>query len=168
MIKGFNGKTPRVHPAAFVSEAAYVVGDVEIGEGSSVWPGAVLRGDFASIKIGRNTHIQDNCVVHAGAPLVIGDNVNVAHSVVVHCSRIGNNVLIGIHATLLDDVEIGDFCVVGANAMVSQGMKVPDKSFVVGVPAQIKGEVPAERLARMGTGNGGYARMAQEFKRQGL
>ena len=168
MIRTFNGKTPQIAPTAFVSEAAYVVGDVEIGENSSVWPGAVIRGDFASIKIGKSTHIQDNSVVHAGAPLVIGDNVNVAHSVVIHGAKIGNNVMIGIHATILDDVEIGNYCIIGANAMVSQGMKVPDRSFVVGVPAQIKGEVPKARAARLEGGTGGYSRMAQEFKRQGL
>jgi len=168
MIRTFNGKTPRIAPTAFVSEVAYVVGDVEIGENSSVWPGAVIRGDFASIKIGRGTHIQDNCVVHAGAPLVIGDNVNVAHAVVIHCARIGSNVMIGMHATILDDVEVGDYCVIGANAMVSQGMKIPDKSFVVGVPAQIKGEVPESRLARLEGGTGHYSQMAQEHRRQGL
>ena len=170
-LQGLSGvlrKTPQIAPTAFVSEAAYVVGDVEIGENSSVWPGAVIRGDFDSIKIGKNTHIQDNCVVHGGAPLVIGDNVNVGHSAVIHCARIGNNVLIGIHATILDDVEIGNLCVIGATAMVSQGMKIPARSFVVGVPAYIKGEVPDARVARLGAGTGGYSRMTQEFKRQGL
>ena len=76
MIKTFNGKTPRVAPTAFVSEAAYVVGDVEVGDNSSIWPGAVVRGDFASIKIGNSSQIEDNCVVHGEGTIVIGDNVH--------------------------------------------------------------------------------------------
>ena len=100
MIKAFDGKTPQIAPTAFVSEAAYIIGDVEIGENSSIWPGAVIRGDFTSIKVGHNSQIEDNCVVHAGSPLVIGDNVHIGHGAVIHCSRIGNNVLIGSKATL--------------------------------------------------------------------
>ena len=83
MIRKFNGKTPKIHPSAFVSEAAYVVGDVEIGENSGVFPGTVIRGDFANIKIGSNTMIEDNCVVHTGSPMEIGDNVIIGHGVVV-------------------------------------------------------------------------------------
>ena len=83
MIRSFRGKTPRIADSAFVSEVAYVVGDVEIGEDSSVWPGAIIRGDFAPIRIGRNTHVEDNTLVHSGEPLTIGDNVLVGHGVVV-------------------------------------------------------------------------------------
>lgn len=167
MIRSFNGKTPRIADSAFVSEWAYVVGDVEVGENSSVWPGAVIRGDFGTIKIGKNTHIEDNCVLHAGTPMEIGDNVMIGHSVVVHCAKIGNNVLVGNNATVLDNVEIGDFCIIGANAVVRQGEKVPSRSFMVGVPAKITGEVPAERLTRR-EGNSTYADLAQRYKAQGL
>jgi carbonic anhydrase/acetyltransferase-like protein (isoleucine patch superfamily) len=146
MIRSFNGKTPRIADTAFVSEFAYVVGDVEIGEGSGVWPGAVIRGDFGSIQIGRNSHIEDNAVVHAWKSLIIGDNVTVGHSAVIHCLRIGNNVLVGNNATVLDDTEIGDFCIIGANSMVRTGQKIPDRSFVVGVPAKIKAEYSSDEI----------------------
>lgn len=168
MIKSFGDKTPQVAESAFVSRAAYVVGDVEIRENSSVWPGTVIRGDFARIVIGQNTQIEDNCVVHTGTPMTIGDNVHIGHSVVVHCSRIGNNVLIGNNATILDNAEVGDFCIISANTLVSQGMKIPDRSFVAGVPAKVKGEVTAEQLARIEMGILLYVNLAREYKKLGL
>src|SRR5687768_6293827 len=90
-ILTFDGKTPKIHPSAFISQTATIIGDVEIGEGSSVWPGAVIRADFAPIRIGNGTHIEDNCVLHTGSLLEIGDNVTVGHSVVIHCRRVGNS-----------------------------------------------------------------------------
>ena len=168
MIRSFNGKTPRIAESAFVSEAAYVIGDVEIGEGSGVFPGAVIRADFASIKIGCNTMIEDNTVIHSGGPVVIGDNVTIGHSVVVHCSKIGNNNLIGNNATVLDDAEIGSYCIIAAGCLVRQGMKIPDNSFVVGIPGEIKGEVPAERWQRRRSGRGGYSEIVKMYKEQGL
>ncbi len=102
MIRSFNGKTPKIAESAFVSEAAYVVGDVEIGENSSVWPGAVIRGDFGSIRIGKNTAVEDACVIHSGSPttltadVTIGNNVHIGHGAVINCLRIGNKVLIGM------------------------------------------------------------------------
>ncbi len=171
MIRSFNGKIPSIAESAFVSEAAYVIGDVEIGEGSSVWPGAVIRGDFAEIKIGRNNLIEDNCVLHSGIPMEIGDNNTIGHGVVVHGLRIGNSNLIGMNATVLDNVEIGDHCVIGAGCLVSQGMKIPDYSFVVGVPAEIKRQISPDRRRQRhggGGGGGGYAELTKKYKEQGL
>ena len=138
MIRSFNGKVPKVHPTAFVSEAAYVVGDVTIGENSSVWPGAVIRGDYGTIAIGKGSVIQDNCVVHADDYLHIGDNVSVTHGAVLHGHRVGDNVLIGINAVLLEEAEIGSYCLIGAGAVVRGGAKIPDESLVVGVPGQVR------------------------------
>lgn len=146
MIRAFDGKTPKISDSAFVSERAYVVGDVEIGEGSGVWPGAVIRGDFGSIKIGRNSQIEDNCVVHTGASMYIGDNVLIGHGVVVHGSVIGNNVLIGNNATILDFTEIGDNCIIGANSLLPTGSKIPGNSYVVGVPARVKKQLSPEEF----------------------
>lgn len=146
MIRAFNGKTPKIADTAFVSEFAYVIGDVEIGEKSAVWPGAVVRGDFGSIRIGENSHIEDNAVVHAWKSLTIGNNVTVGHSAVVHCLRIGDNVLVGNNATVLDDTEIGNFCIIGANSMVRAAQKIPDRSFVVGIPAKIKAEFSSDQI----------------------
>ena len=132
MIRSYKGKTPRIAEDAFVSEAAYVVGDVEIGAGSSVWPGAVVRADFAPIRIGSNTHIEDNSTLHQGDPIDVGDNVTIGHNVVVHCRRIGHDTLIANHATLLDRAEVGAGCVVAAGAVLRPDTKVPDGSFVAG------------------------------------
>ena len=138
MIRSFNGVTPTIHPTAFVSEAAYVVGDVHVGENSSVWPGAVLRGDYGRIRVGRNTNIQDNCVLHADDYLEVGDNVVVTHGAVLHCHRVGNNVMVGINAVLLENAEIEDNCVIGAGSVVLADTRVPSNSVVVGVPGKIR------------------------------
>jgi len=168
MVRTLGNKTPKVHPTAFVSETAYVVGDVEIGENSSVWPGAVIRGDVASIKIGNNTQIEDNCVVHTGKPMVIGDSVHVGHNAVIHCSKIGNTVLIGNNATILDGAEIGDFCLIAANSLVMERMKIPNDSFVAGMPAEVKGKITPAQLARIEGGVKFYVELSREYKQQGL
>ena len=167
MIRSFNGKTPQIASSAFVSEAAYVVGDVEIGENSSIWPGTVIRSDHYKITIGNNTNIQDNSVVHSN--VTIGDNVHIGHGAIINCHRIGNNVLIGMNATILHDAEIGSFCVIGASCLVSQGMKIPDNSFVVGVPAKIQGQVSPQQVLRwLQQAPEGYARLAEQYKDEGL
>ena len=176
MIRGLGSKTPKIAETAFISEAAYVIGDVEIGDHSSVWPGAVIRGDFGSIKIGSNTAIEDNCVIHSGTPstptyreeVSIGDNVHIGHGAVINCRQIGNNVLIGMNATILHDVEIGDSCVIGAGCLVSQGMQIPDKSFVVGVPGKIKGQASPQQLWWVEEGPQIYADLTEQYKQQGL
>jgi len=176
MIRSLGDKKPKIAESAFVSEAAYVIGEVEIGENSSVWPGAVIRADFGSIRIGQNTAIEDNCVIHSGTPskdsyreeVVIGDNVHIGHGAVVNCRRIGNSVLIGMNATILHDSEIGDFCIIGAGCLVSQGMKVPDRSLVVGVPGKIKGRATDEQLWWVEEGPKIYVEMAKKYKELGL
>ena len=168
MIESFKGKTPRIHETAFVSKQAYIVGDVEIGEGVGIWPGTIIRGDHAPIVIGKNTQIEDNCTVHSGDPMHIGEKVLIGHNVVVHGVRIGDNVLVGNNATLLDYSEIGDYCVVGANALVNMGMKIPDRKFAFGVPARIKGEVPEERTEIINIALLMNAVLAKEYKEHGL
>ena len=146
MIKSWLKDSPQIATSAYVCETALVIGKVTIGENSGVWPGAVIRGDYGTIRIGSNTYIEDNCVVHSGILSEIGDNVIIGHSVVVHSAKIGNNVLVASHVTLLDDVEVGDGCVIAAGALVRPGQKIPPNSLVVGVPSVIKGEVsPKQR-----------------------
>ncbi len=166
MIRSFNGKTPKIATSAFISETAYIIGDVEIGENSGVFPGAVIRGDFTSIKIGSNTMIEDNCVVHSGSPVVIGNNNTVGHNVVLHGTKIGDNCLIGNNATILDNAVIGDFCVVGAGCLVSTGARVPDNSLMVGVPGVIKGEISAAMRKRLQNGNQSYRELILLYKQQ--
>ena len=167
MIRSYRGKTPQIAPSAFISEAAYVVGDVTIGEGSSVWPSAVIRADFASIRIGRNTHIEDNSTLHQGDPIEIGDNVTIGHNVVVHCSRIGDDTLIGNHATLLDGAEIGNNCVVAAGAVLRPGTKVPNRSFIVGVPAEVR-PITEEQSTVAANFGSTYRDLADSFLAEGL
>jgi len=147
MIRSLGNKVPRIAKSAFVSEGAYIIGDVEIGEGCAAFPGAVVRGDFGLIRIGSNVMIEDNVVVH-GAPsgLDIGDGVTLGHGAVINSRRIGSKVLIGMNATILHDSEIGDNCIIAAGAVVGQGMKVPDGSFVAGVPGRIVGKATKEQL----------------------
>ncbi len=168
MIRSFDGKTPIVPESAFVSEAAYVIGDVELSENAGIWPGAVVRADFAKIKIGVNSNIEDNCVLHTPVLMEIGDNVLLGHGVIMHGRRIGNNSLIGNNATILDDAEIGECCVVGAGCVVSQGMRVPDNSLVVGVPAQVKRQISPEMREMLRTGPIAYVKLARRYKEQGL
>jgi carbonic anhydrase/acetyltransferase-like protein (isoleucine patch superfamily) len=168
MIRNFRGKAPKIAASAFVSEAAYIVGHVEIGENSSIWPGAVVRGDFGEIKIGQNTSLEDNCVVHSGADVNIGNDVIIGHGAVVHGRSIGNNVLVGNNATILDDTEIGDACVIGAGSVVTPGTKIPDKSLAMGSPARVKSRISSGEITRLKEGAALYAGLAREYKRQGL
>jgi carbonic anhydrase/acetyltransferase-like protein (isoleucine patch superfamily) len=172
MIKSINGKTPKIHPTAFISEAAYVVGDVEIGEHSSVWPGAIVRGDTGKVVIGKYTAIEDNCVVHSGIPgegdAYIGDYCNIAHGAVIHCKSIGNNVMVGINATVLHGVEIGNYCLIGAACLVGEDMKVPDNSFVVGVPGKIKSKVPEKLMFWLDRVPQEHAEFGKRYKEEGL
>ncbi|MFN8556856.1 MAG: gamma carbonic anhydrase family protein [Dehalococcoidia bacterium] len=168
MIRSLNGKTPRIHPTAWVSESAYVIGDVEIGPNSTVWPGAVLRADFSSITVGSNTHIEDNSVLHAFRPMLIGDNVTIGHGVVIHAARIGNSVLLSNNSTILDDAEIEDFCVISSNALVQARAKIPSLSFVEGVPGEVRGQLREHQVERVRNGGPHHARMAAQYREQGL
>jgi carbonic anhydrase/acetyltransferase-like protein (isoleucine patch superfamily) len=161
-----------VAATAFVSEAAYVVGDVEIGEGCNIWPGAVIRGDTGCIKLGKDVSVQDGCVIHSGIPpdldVNIGDMVQMGHGAVIHCKSIGANTLIGINATLLHGAEIGSLCIIGAGCVVGEGMKVPDSSFVVGVPGKIKGRTTEKQLQWVQEAPVEYADLGRQYKEQGL
>ncbi len=168
MIRDFNRKSPKIAPTAFVSEAAYIVGDVEIGENSSVWPGAVLRADFGKIIIGNNTSIEDNSVVHGAADVTIGNNTIIGHGAIVHCHKVGSNVLVGNNATILDGAEIGDFSIIGAGSVVAPETKIAENSLVMGIPARIKGQLSKEQLAQLRLDSDIYATLAQKYKQQKL
>jgi carbonic anhydrase/acetyltransferase-like protein (isoleucine patch superfamily) len=169
MIRELGEKKPKIAETAFVSEAAYVVGDVEIGENSSIWPGAVLRADRFRIRIGSNSNIQDNCVVHAGfSDVTIGNNVTIAHGSMIHCARIGNHVFIGMHTVLNNQSEIEDFCMIGAYSMIKDHFKVPAQSLVVGIPARILRALNDQELERILSGSNFYVDLAKEFKKYKL
>ena len=148
MLRLYRGQLPRVHPTAFVDSSAQVIGDVEIGEESSVWMCAVIRGDVHWIRVGRRTSIQDGAVVHAMTgthPTSIGDNVTVGHAAVVHGCTIENLCLIGMGAILLNGVRVGSDSIVAAGSLLPENFQVPPRSLVMGSPAKVRrGLVDAE------------------------
>ena len=165
MIRTLDGITPRVHPTAYVSEAAYVIGDVVIGEGASVWPGTVIRGDMGRIEIGKYTCVQDNSVVHCDTNAVIGDNVVIGHRVVCHAKEVGDRTLLGNGAVVNDGVTIGAECVIASGAVVLDDMEIPSRSIAVGVPARVRGEVQDRHLKLGEYFNGVYILKAQRYLR---
>ena len=168
MIRTLNGVTPRVAATAWVSEFAYVVGNVEIGEYASIWPGVTVRGDGDnSIKIGEYVNVQEGSVVH-GDGLVIEDHVSVGHSVVVHCDRVGSGSLLGNNCTILNRVTLGEQCLVAANSAVLAGANIPARSFVTGAPGQVKREVSESQLAAMRHTTEELVKRAKVFRDSGL
>jgi gamma-carbonic anhydrase len=165
MIRSFRGIAPRVAVSAYVDPSAQVIGDVEIGERSSIWPNASLRGDTGSIRIGAETSIQDNCALHMdeGFPLTVGDRVTVGHAVTLHGCTVEDDSLIGIGATVLNGARIGKGSVVAAGSLVPEGMQVPESTLVMGVPAKPKRPVTAEEQARFREGVAHYVEKARVY-----
>ena len=151
MIRPLFGKTPSIGARVFVAETAALIGDVVIGDESSVWYGTVIRGDVEKIRIGRNSNVQDLSVLHAdfGVPLVIGDNVTIGHQVMLHGCTIGDGTLIGIQAVVLNHAKIGRNSIVGAGSVVTEGKEFPDNSLIVGSPAKAVRTLDAEGVAKL-------------------
>jgi carbonic anhydrase/acetyltransferase-like protein (isoleucine patch superfamily) len=142
---------PDIHPTAFVAPTAVIMGDVTLGEESSVWYTAVLRGDMAPIRIGARTNIQDATIVHVdeGVPCTIGDRVGVGHRVILHGCTVADECLIGMGSILLNECVIGTGSVIAAGAVVPEGMEVPPGSLVMGVPGRVVRPVDAELARRI-------------------
>ncbi len=130
---------PKISSSVFVAPNATIIGDVTLDSNSSVWFGAVLRGDSDSIRVGSNTNIQDNAVIHAdpGFPCIIGENCVIGHSAIVHGAILNHHVVVGMNATILNNAIVGEYSIIGANALIPQGMIVPAYSMVLGVPGKI-------------------------------
>ena len=143
-----DGTQPRVADSAWVADSAQVMGNVVLGEDSSVWFGTVIRGDTETITVGRGSNIQDASVLHAdiGKPLTIGDNVTVGHQVMLHGCTIGDESLIGIGAIVLNGAKIGRHCLVGAGALVTEGKEFPDGSMIIGSPAKAVRQLTPEQI----------------------
>jgi len=149
MIHPFKEKKPQIDASALVMESAQIIGDVIIGEESSVWFNAVIRGDVNHIRIGKYTNIQDGCVLHVARrtlPLLIGDEVTVGHNVVLHACTIGSQCLIGMGAIVMDGADIGEQSIVGAGSLVTPGTKIPPRSLVLGSPARVKRELTEDEI----------------------
>lgn len=165
MIIEFKGKKPQIEADVFIGENVTIIGDVKIGSGSSIWPGAVLRGDLNSITIGKNSNIQDCTVIHvdSNVPTVIGDNVTVGHSAVIHGCVVGNQSLIGMGATVLDGAVVGEKAIVAANALVTPGKKVDDMSLWGGVPAKKLRTITEQEADKLLESANRYTALAKEY-----
>ncbi len=159
---------PELSPTAWVADSAQVIGRVRMGEGSSVWYGAVLRGDNDWITLGARSNVQDGSVLHTdmGFPLTLGDHVTVGHLVMLHGCTVGEGSLIGIQAVVLNGAKIGKNCLVGAGAVVTEGQEFPDNSLILGSPAKVVRELSPEQVARMQFGALHYVDNAQRHRTQ--
>jgi len=150
MIRPFRGVHPQIHDSAFVEESAQVIGDVHVGEESSIWFNAVVRGDIHHIRVGNRTNVQDNSVIHVRNgthPTILEDEVTVGHSVTLHGCYVERGCLVGIGSILLDDVRVGSHSIVAAGALISPGTLIPPRSLVMGVPAKVKRALTDEEVA---------------------
>lgn len=157
---------PQVHPSAFVADTARVIGRVTLAEDSSVWYGAVLRGDTDPITVGRGSNIQDGSVLHAdiGVPLTIGAYVTVGHQVMLHGCTIGDESLIGIGAIVLNGARIGRHCLVGAGALVTEGKVFPDGSLILGSPAKVVRSLTTQEIEGLRQSAQHYIENARRFR----
>lgn len=165
MIASLGNRSPRVPASVFVAPTAVVVGDVVLGEESSVWYGAVLRGDVAAIRVGDRTNIQDLCVLHVttgGPDLRVGSEVTVGHRAILHGATVEDRCLIGMGAILLDGCRVGEESLVAAGAVLLPGLTVPPRSFVAGVPGRVRGHIPPEVHARLRESAETYVALARE------
>ena len=168
MIRALGDKKPRIHPTAFVSEAAYVVGDVEIGEGSSIWPGTIIRANNNKIKIGKFVNIQDNCMIHSDADCTYGDYVTLGHHVMCHATTVEEHCLVGNGATVNGHAIIRHHSIVAAGSVVLERVEIPPNSFAVGAPAEVTRQVNERHLQMLENLPKGYYRNGQIFKEAGL
>lgn len=160
---------PRIDPAAWVAKTAIVLGDVSVGPRSSIWFGAIIRGDTERISVGAETNVQDLALLHADPdlPCQLGNRVTVGHSAIVHGATVEDNVLIGMRSTILNGAVIGAGSVVGAGALVREGQVVPPRSLVVGIPARRIREIDAADLARLEHAWKHYVQLSADYKSRG-
>ena len=165
MLRPFRGVLPRVHPTAFIDDSAQVIGDVEIGEESSIWMNVVMRGDVHRIRLGRRSNVQDGTVVHVmnrTHPTTIGDEVTVGHAALLHCCTVEDRCLIGMGAILLNGAHIGTCSIVAAGSLVVEETNVPPRSLVMGSPGRVKRPLTDAEVA----GIQGYADRYVDYRRE--
>jgi len=168
MIRSFQGRTPRIAAGVYVDPQALVIGDVTIGEDSSIWPCAVLRGDCHSIRIGARTSIQDGCVLHVQSgevsySLTVGDDVTVGHGVILHGSTVESGCLIGMGSILLNGSKIGSGSIIAAGTLVPERMEVPPGSLVMGAPGKVRRAVTEAERARIRMSSEHYVGFKNSF-----
>ncbi|WP_243296596.1 gamma carbonic anhydrase family protein [Bacillus litorisediminis] len=168
MIIKLNGDEPKIHPSVFIAPGANIIGQVEIGENSSIWFNSVLRGDEGPITIGKRCNIQDNCTLHLyeGFPLILEDEVSVGHNAILHGCHIKKGALIGMGATVLDGVEVGEQTLIGANSFIPSGKKIPPRSLVLGSPGKVVRELTEKDFEMLRMTVQIYEEKARQFKEQ--
>ena len=171
MIRPFRGTYPQIHPTAFIEESAQVIGDVHVGERSSVWFNAVVRGDVYHIRIGDRTNVQDGTVIHVTNgrhATVLEDEVTVGHNVTLHGCHIGRGCLVGMGAVVMDEVRVGERSIIAAGALVSPGTIVPPRSLVLGVPARVRRPLTDEEVASLDVYWQNYVEYTRLYKEENL
>ncbi|NEU62008.1 gamma carbonic anhydrase family protein [Paenibacillus sp. ALJ109b] len=166
MIIPYKGMQPQLHPSVYMAEGAKLIGDLTMGEESTIWFNAVLRADLAPIIIGRRCNIQDNAVGHVNTdqPLILDDDVSVGHSAIIHGCRIGTGSLIGMGAILLNGAEIGEYTLIGAGSVVTENTKIPPYTLALGTPAKVIRELTDADLERMSRTTLGYVARGKEYR----
>ena len=168
MIYKFKDKTPDIDKAAFVADSADIIGEVTLGEDSTIWFNSVLRGDIAPVIVGKGTNIQEGSVLHVehNVPCIIGDNVTIGHGAIVHGTKIGSRSLVGMGAIILSNSEIGEESVVGAGALVTEGKIFPPRSLIVGSPARKIRELTDSDIERIKNGVEEYIKLGKELAKK--
>lgn len=166
MVHTIKGQTPKIHESVFVAWNAEITGNVTIGEDSSVWFSASIRGDMNSVTIGKGSNVQDNCVIHTDSTrgAVIGDNVTVGHGAILHSCTIGNNTTVGMGAIVLDGAKIGANSMVAAGSVVPPGKEFPDGSMIMGSPAKVAREMRPEEIEGFAKNCQSYVEMGQLYR----
>ncbi|KHD35664.1 acetyltransferase [Clostridium acetobutylicum] len=166
MIYSYDDKKPNIHSSVFVAKSADIIGDVNIDKNSSVWFGAVIRGDSNYIRIGEGTNIQDNSVLHTNTydnGIDIRNNVTIGHGVILHGCTINSNCIIGMGATILDNVEIGEYTIVGANSLITSGKKIPGGVLCMGSPAKVIRELTVDEKLEIDKNAQHYIEMGKKY-----
>jgi carbonic anhydrase/acetyltransferase-like protein (isoleucine patch superfamily) len=170
MFIEYKGKIPRVASSAFVAPTAVLIGDVEVGENSSIWFGAVLRGDNGPIRVGARTSVQDNSVLHVseGCETVLGDDVTIGHCATLEDCSIGNGSLVGTNAVVLNGARVGERVLIAAGSVVPANAQVPDAVLVAGVPAEVKKKLEGTGLAWVDHAAPEYVELSRSYLHHGI
>ena len=166
-IYPYKNQKPKVAGDCFIAPSADVIGDVDVGQGSSVWFHATIRADLNKITIGKNTSVQDGCVLHTSQNnrIIIGDNVVIGHKAIIHSANVGDNTIIGMGAILLNAAEIGKNCIVAAGSVVTEGTQIPDNSIAMGVPAKIVKKTTDAHMERIKKNVAEYISLCSDYRK---